>query len=356
MKTKHTLRRAEGSGLILILMFLAVFLVAPAGAVTQCVGWLCNGANITYTAGNVGVGTTTPASKLEVIGNIALSPSSRMTSTADWGNQIMPYESITGRMAFATAGVDRVSILYNGNVGIGTTNPIVKLAVDGEIFSQGPVASNGFRDRTSSRSWAWYGTGDVARFWNNGVGDMIGITATGSMGIGTVAPSSKLHVVGDVTLTGTGNISASGTITAGNIVAKYQDIAEWVPTRQRLTGGTVVVLDVERNNQVVASHTAYDTRVAGVISDSPGVILGEGGEGKVRVATTGRVRVKVDATRAAIHVGDLLVTSGKEGAAMRSEPLNLGGTRIHRPGTIIGKALEPLEKGIGEIRVLLSLQ
>lgn len=42
---------------------------------------------------------------------------------------------------------------------------------------------------------------------------------------------------------------------------------------------------------------------------------------------------------------------------MKSVPVELlGGTRIHRPGTIIGKALEPLEKGTGEILVLLSLQ
>jgi hypothetical protein len=74
------------------------------------------------------------------------------------------------------------------------------------------------------------------------------------------------------------------------------------------------------------------------------------------VATTGRVRVKVDATSAPIRVGDLLVTSDKEGSAMRSQPLDLGGTPIHRPGTLIGKALEPLAKGVGEILVLLSLQ
>ena len=52
----------------------------------------------------------------------------------------------------------------------------------------------------------------------------------------------------------------------------------------------------------------------------------------------------------------LLVTSGKEGIAMRLKALDLCGTSIHRPGTMIGKALEPLEKGIGEILVLLSLQ
>jgi hypothetical protein len=41
---------------------------------------------------------------------------------------------------------------------------------------------------------------------------------------------------------------------------------------------------------------------------------------------------------------------------MRSEPIEVGGRKMHAPGTIIGKALEPLESGTGEILVLLSLQ
>ena len=46
----------------------------------------------------------------------------------------------------------------------------------------------------------------------------------------------------------------------------------------------------------------------------------------------------------------------------KSEPLDLGGVPIHRPGTLIGKALDPLKEGEGEgegegeILVLLSLQ
>ena len=50
------------------------------------------------------------------------------------------------------------------------------------------------------------------------------------------------------------------------------------------------------------------------------------------------------------------MTSDIAGVAMKSEGVNLGGVQIHRPGTIIGKALEPLAKGSGEILVLLSLQ
>jgi hypothetical protein len=41
---------------------------------------------------------------------------------------------------------------------------------------------------------------------------------------------------------------------------------------------------------------------------------------------------------------------------MRSEPVAVAGIEMHRPGTLIGKALESLEKGTGEILVLLSLQ
>lgn len=86
------------------------------------------------------------------------------------------------------------------------------------------------------------------------------------------------------------------------------------------------------------------------------MILGEDGEGKLKVATTGRVRVRVDATLSPIKIGDLLVTSNEEGVAMKSVPINFQGRMIHMPGTIIGKALEPLAKGKGEILVLLSLQ
>lgn len=176
----------------------------------------------------------------------------------------------------------------------------------------------------------------------NGSNRMV-VKVNGFVGIGTLNPTTALDVVGSV------NVS-------GNIAAKYQDVAEWVPTDEPLDGGTLVVLSHDEVNTVRRSHQAYDTSVAGVVSEQPGLLLGEEGANKAMVATTGRVKVRVDATKAPIAIGDLLVTSDVPGFAMRSEPLDLGGVQIHRPGTIVGKALEPLASGQGEILVLLSLQ
>ena len=76
----------------------------------------------------------------------------------------------------------------------------------------------------------------------------------------------------------------------------------------------------------------------------------------MKVAHGGRVKVKADAQFGPIAVGDLLVTSPTPGHAMRSTPLDVGGTSIHQPGTLLGKALEPLPDGQGEVLVLLTLQ
>jgi hypothetical protein len=169
------------------------------------------------------------------------------------------------------------------------------------------------------------------------------IANNGNIGIGTAAPAAKLHVAGNVTVD-------------GNIGAKYQDVAEWVETPWPLEAGTVVIVDPAKPNRVLAAPKAYDTRVAGAVSRQPGLLLGEPSDSKTMVAQSGRVRVKADAQYGAIKIGDLLVTSPTVGHAMRSRPMRVGAQALHRPGTLLGKALEALPNGKGEILVLLTLQ
>ena len=326
-------------------------------------------------AGNVGIGTANPGTKLVIQGNDSALGIGDNDNTVtgintgiqflDTGNKHVGLRYDGSSLIYEDASATRLPstwygnltanfIVRNGNFGIGTTSPATELHLaknTGLTLSNGDPAATGAAKIMPINSGGATDTGLAFYTQYSTSSEKMRISSQGNVGIGTPAPAAKLHVVGDLMLTGTGNISASG-----NIAAKYQDVAEWVPARRAILAGTVVVVDAEQSNHVLPSDHAYDTRVAGVVSANPGVILGEGGEGKVMVATTGRVRVRVDATSAPIRVGDLLVTSDKEGIAMRSQPLDLGGTPIHRPGTLIGKALDSLEKGVGEILVLLSLQ
>jgi hypothetical protein len=312
--------------------------------------------------GSVGVGTAAPEYKLDVRGG-RVNAEGGLCIAGDCRDS---WAQVRGAEQWSKG--DGGAIYFNsGGVGIGTTSPAAPLdvrtpsgvAVAARFQGNVPNSNNTQIRFAAANADLWavgnaVATNDATR--NFDIFDLVAganrlrIDAGGNVGIGAGAtnPTHTLEVAG--------TIHATEEITGKSISATFQDVAEWVPSVQKLAAGTVVVLDAARTNHVVASGSAYDTKVAGVVSDSPGVILGTGGEGKVKVATTGRVKVKADATRGAITVGDLLVTSGVEGVAMKSVPVELGGVRIHRPGTIIGKALEPLEKGTGEILVLLSLQ
>ena len=297
-------------------VFSTLMLVCLLGwpATLQAQQWQTTGNDIHNTnSGNVGVGNNNPGYLLD----LAKAGAVTSTSTYDQANPL-----ITVRNTSAT---------NNNYGGIGFANS----------------ASSGFLTSAIygvNESHTTTPSGNL-QFWVKSAGsfaEAMRIAANGNVGIG-ISPSTKLHVNGDVTVT-------------GNIAAKYQDIAEWVESSQELLSGTVVVLDASGSNRVVASTRSYDTAVAGVISNQPGITLGEQSEHKVLVATTGRVKVRVSTKGGTIQIGDLLVTSDEPGLAMKSQAVDIGGIRLHRPGTLIGKALEPLATGKGEILVLLSLQ
>jgi Tfp pilus assembly protein FimT len=410
---RPTQRRRAGLPVYLkaALLLLAV-MALPGAAVAQ--QWTGCGANNTSVctssaSANVGVGTTAaPLEKLDINGGVRIAgpytQNSPNQGVIDYsGNYLRfvsggPNPSTAGGFSFfgvnsTGSAINQVLTINNqGNVGVGTSSPGAKLEVNrGGSSGEAVRAFSG-----NANNYVYYGVGRTSLeavfgvaagpdqffagaaagdfivnaqnttqgqriFFGVGTTPALVMTTTG-VGVGTTTPNAsyKLDINGGVNVTGalhtTGAITADGAITGATVNALYQDVAEWVPSTQKLRAGTVVVLDTTQSNHVLASMKAYDTGVAGVISDNPGVILGQGGGDKVKVATTGRVKVRVDATRAPIRVGDLLVTSEAEGVAMKSVPVDLGGVQIHRPGTIIGKALEPLANGRGEILVLLSLQ
>ena len=380
-------------------------LISGSGTQDRIAKWTDNSgtlgdSTITETSGNVGIGTPTPTQALDVAdGRIVTTGSKTLTVSFDsmievkstiTNNAIAqsafkarnvfngsgdfvtgidgaptfaPSQSISTAQGFVAAaffapppGVTitnafgGASATVYSNVSGAVTNGTAFNLVSPFVFGAlKPTTQYGLRINNQGIAGTANSYGLFVDAQSGSTNNYSAIFAGGNVGIGTSSPNSLLDVAGNINVTG-------NAVIAGNIAAKYQDVAEWVQARKPIAPGTLVILDPRFANAVVPSGHAYDTRVAGVVSARPGVILGEAGTGKVLVASTGRVKVKVDATGYPIKIGDLLVTSDKPGVAMKSLPIIVRGVRIHRPGTIVGKALEPLAKGTGEIFILLSLQ
>ena len=181
-------------------------------------------------------------------------------------------------------------------------------------------------------------------------GELVVRDATGMPMITAIASDS---VNNEAILEVKGVVDACQSLVGGCDVAEVFELTD----RSVVRPGSVMVLDPANPGKLMLSGGAYDKRVAGVVSGAgseyPGVCLGQRHDGSrdLPVALSGRVYVKVDATDAAIEVGDLLTTADRAGHAMKaSDP-----TRSF--GAVIGKAMQPLEKGqVGEVLVLVALQ
>jgi hypothetical protein len=181
----------------------------------------------------------------------------------------------------------------------------------------------------------------TANLTNNGAGEVLYLQNNGGDFLRGVNGSTNIF---RLAANGVGHAS-SGWVTGG------ADFAEMLPAATELEPGDVLVIGPD--GKLVKSTEPYQPTVAGVYSTKPGFVGGEAVDGKsdgeIPLAIVGVVPAKVSAENGAICPGDLLVASATPGHAMKA------GANPPQ-GTVIGKALEGLDKGTGVIKMLVTLQ
>ena len=223
-----------------------------------------------------------------------------VTGTSYLGDIIIDADNITtnniiskdGNVSFWNGTDKNMIITQDGNVGIGTTNPIRTLDVngvtrisgggllvgdvvpgnpanppEGEVwvmdddidvrFILGEGTSSG-----ESAGMKWNSAGNYLSIYHSSVGTgSIVLDSSGNVGIGTVNPTHKLNVVGDGNITG--NLNVSGDLFIGGNVTGFYEEGEFEPAFDFVTGDAAVT----------TIYGAYYTKIGRIVHLQMGLRL-----------------------------------------------------------------------------------
>ncbi|MGE5042123.1 MAG: peptidoglycan DD-metalloendopeptidase family protein [Candidatus Levyibacteriota bacterium] len=121
------------------------------------------------------------------------------------------------------------------------------------------------------------------------------------------------------------------------------DMAEQYVFKDGVNPGDIVSLG-ENPGEAVPASMPNDRKLLGVVSESPGLILGQADSGSQPVALSGRVKVRVNDSGGPIKIGDPITSSDIPGVGMRAAS----------PGKIIGTAMENYS-GSGEAKIMVNV-
>jgi len=171
-------------------------------------------------SGNVGIGTTSPDAKLEVVDDIEISglnPTFKLRATTTGACSLLfgdssssnvgqiVYSHASNFMNFVAAGAERMRIDSTGNIGIGTTAPrgnlslgySTSVSLTSTTLHMGYASSNFFGFRLFQEQQAGSkaaGVFSIQRGTTTAWEDALTISDAGNVGVGTTAPTSKLEI------------------------------------------------------------------------------------------------------------------------------------------------------------------
>ena len=202
--------------------------------------------HVDSTNNRVGIGTTTPAHKLDAKGQVQVGADDNITPDANGNGHLMidgagytGFASLDGTamwvghnssgrsLYLATDETARVAVTGGGLVGIGTTTPAVPLHVESTVGSGGIVhivdgatessVAYKINGSTGNTGWVTGNYNDDYFLYSYTLGaQAVTVKPSGNVGIGTTSPTSSLDVVGSV-----GSTSRTGSRSDPSLTFSY---------------------------------------------------------------------------------------------------------------------------------------
>ena len=185
----------------------------------------------------------------------------------------------------------------NGNVGIGTTSPTTKLHISDastpEVRIQ-DTTNNRYLSlyQNNSNSYVQSSLNSALVLSTHGANERMRITTAGNVGIGTSAPAQKLDVNGNANISGTLDVTATGS----PLVRLYQSTSRKGFIQMNTSTNTLRVASEYGSVSLEAASTS------GVDSDTSYIRINPGGtveigavNGDATISTDGNMTFKIDA-------------------------------------------------------------
>lgn len=240
---------------------------------------------ITVSSGNVGIGTNSPSSKLDVVDSNVVVKSNASSGYGSFyangatGGQSHYFFGInsteTARISsdagnylvFSTgsAASERMRINSSGNVGIGTSSPAAKLDIisgTARMYFSNQSATAFFTAvNTSNSAYAPMAINGSELILKTGDAERMRIASSGNVGIGTTGPNETLHVQG--TFRATGNVSLYST---GSVLRAINFGSNEIAWAQATTNTFLNICDASGNNGANYNLTIRGLASAGTVA------------------------------------------------------------------------------------------
>jgi len=266
-----------------------------------------NGNLVTDASGNVGIGNTSPAARIDVFrstvgtyflggggDNVARQLAIKSSTTTNSGDtHTFDAQSGTGILAFATTGTERARIDTSGNLGVGTTSPstygrLVSLNTAGGAYAISAVGN----DQSNTR----------IRIRNTGGADFTIVGGTPGLSNAGLAIYDETNSATRMLIDSSGNLLVGDTSAAGRVLAKSATSDGTTSSYVAKNSSGTILLDIISTGYFktgVAANSPYNN------ASGSGANMVVGSDGAL-FRSTSSLKYKTDVQDATFGIADVL--------------------------------------------------